>query len=95
MSSVLERALAAGSILDLNVRAEEKGLTTPYPAPWIVQLAQEIGVPFCFGDDSHSVDAVGVGLEEGRAYLLDLGVETITKLTRSGGGVVKEIVPLR
>ncbi|MCH7739430.1 MAG: histidinol-phosphatase HisJ family protein [Chloroflexi bacterium] len=45
VGSVLERALAAGSILDVNVRAEDKGLATPYPAPWIVRLASEIGVP--------------------------------------------------
>jgi histidinol-phosphatase (PHP family) len=95
VGSVLERALAAGSILDLNVRSEERGLTTPYPAPWIVRLASEIGVPFCFGDDSHSTSRVGVGLESGRDYLLSLGVDTITKLTRSGEAVDKAEVPLR
>ena len=95
VGAVLERALAAGSILDLNVRSEEKGLATPYPAPWIVRMASEMGVPFCFGDDSHSADRVGVGIEAGRDYLLSLGVDTITKLTRLGEAVVKEEVPLR
>ena len=79
----------------MNVRAEEKGLTTPYPAPWIVRLAAKMGVPFCFGDDSHSAARVGAGIEAGRDYLLSLGVDTITTLTRSGETVVKEEVPLR
>ena len=93
VGSVLERALAAGSILDVNVG--ERGLTTPCPAPWIVRMASEMGLPFCFGDDSHSVEQVGAGIEAGRDYLLGLGVDTITKLTRSGEAVVKEEVPLR
>ena len=95
VASVLERALAAGSILEVNVRAEQRGLTTPYPAPWIVRLAAEIGVPLCFSDDSHSAETVGAGIESGRSYLLGLGVDTITRLTRSGGAIVKEEVPLR
>ncbi|MCH7740869.1 MAG: hypothetical protein IIC93_12095, partial [Chloroflexi bacterium] len=93
VGSVLERALAAGSILDVNVG--ERGLTTPCPAPWIVRMASEMGLPFCFGDDSHSIAQVGAGLGNGRDYLLSLGVDTITKLTRSGEAVVKEEVPLR
>jgi histidinol-phosphatase (PHP family) len=91
---VFEKAKAVGCILDLNVSALSKGLVTPYPAPWIVQLATEMGVPFCFGDDSHSVAQVGAGIDAGRAYLLEHGIETITKLTRSGT-IAKEIVPLR
>ena len=95
VGSVLELARAAGIILDLNVRAEEKGLGEPYPAPWIVQLAMQMNVPFCFGDDSHSASAVGTGIDTGRDYLLGLGVETITKLTRSSGRTITEEVGLR
>jgi histidinol-phosphatase (PHP family) len=94
VADVLERALASGGILDINVRAMSKGLSTPYPAPWIVQLATEIGVPLCFGDDSHSASGVGVGLEAGREYLLGLGVERITRLTRVSGGIAKQDVSL-
>ena len=93
--ATFEKAKSVGCILDLNVGSLEKGLATPYPAPWIVQLASEMGVPFCFGDDSHSVAQVGAGIDAGRAYLLDLGIETITKLTRRNGTIAKEIVPLR
>lgn len=94
VGGVLERALAAESIIDLNVRAMSKGLSTPFPAPWIVQLASQIGVTFCFGDDSHSVASVGGDMSEGREYLLSLGVNTITKLAPSNGEIVKESVPL-
>jgi hypothetical protein len=38
---------------------------------------------------------VGAGIDVGRAYLLDLGIETITKLTRRNGTIAKEIVPLK
>ncbi|MDA1280750.1 MAG: histidinol-phosphatase [Chloroflexi bacterium] len=93
--SVLESVSAVGSILDLNVSAEFKGLSSPYPAPWIVRLANDLGVPFCFGDDSHSVSQVGRGIDSGREYLMSHGVETIVKLTRAGDGIAKEVVALR
>ena len=93
--TAFEKAKAVGCILDLNVSALSKGLATPYPAPLIVQLASEMGVPFCFGDDSHSVAQVGEGIDAGRAYLLEHGIETIIKLTRKDGTISKEIVPLR
>jgi histidinol-phosphatase (PHP family) len=94
VGSVLERVRSTGGILDLNVRAEEKGLAAPYPAPWIVRMASEVGVPFCFGDDSHSAAQVGVGIDAGRQYLLGLGVTSITKLSRVDGVVVRVVCGL-
>jgi histidinol-phosphatase (PHP family) len=95
VARVLENILAAGTIIDLNVGALSKPLALPYPAPWIVGMASEMGVPFCFGDDSHSIAQVGAGIAEGRDYLLGLGVDSITRLTRKNGDIVKEIVLLR
>jgi len=95
VAGVLEKASASGSILDLNVGAMSKKLVTPYPAPWVVRMASDMGVPFCLGDDSHSASGVGAGIAAGREYLLGQGVETITKLTRREGEIVKEIVSLR
>lgn len=83
-----------GCILDLNTAGYRKKLGRPYPAPWLIQEAKELGIPFCFGDDSHCVADVGAGLERARDYLMELGVETITTLTRRDNNIVKKIVPL-
>ena len=93
-----EFAIAAAKrhacILDLNTAAWRKGLPEPYPAPWLVRLASEAGVPFCFGDDSHSPAQVGFGIERARRYLLDNGVESVTCLKRSGRFLARQEIPL-
>ncbi len=83
-----------GCILDLNTAGYRKKLGRPYPAPWLVQEAKELGLPFCFGDDSHNVSDVGAGLDRARDYLMELGVDSITSLTRRGDKIAKKIVPL-
>lgn len=83
----LESARAAGSILDLNTAGWRKGLGEPYPAPWLVHRAREIGIPFCFGDDSHRRTEVGAHLAAGRDYLLACRVNAITLLTRAGARI--------
>ncbi|MBG82668.1 MAG: hypothetical protein CL791_05090 [Chloroflexi bacterium] len=94
IDSLLQLAAENGTILDLNVSALRKGLLTPYCSPWIVKRANELGVPFCFGDDSHSIEEVGAFLDQGRDYLLANGVETITTLTRRNKTISKKIIPL-
>lgn len=93
-----DRALEAvrehGVILDLNTAGWRKGLGAPYPAPWLVQRAREMGVDFCFGDDSHGPRQVGEGLEQARSYLLENGVRQVAVLTREDGAVVKKTVAL-
>lgn len=84
-----------GGILDLNTAGYRKGLDSPYPAPWIVEMAAEKDVPFCFGDDSHSPGEVGRDMEESRRYLLDNGVKSITYLTREGDKIVRKEASLR
>jgi len=84
----LEAVRAHGGILDLNTAGWRKGLGEPYPAPWLVAQAQAMGVPFCFGDDSHRTDQVGAGLEEARLYLLRNGVSSLTVLAREPGAAV-------
>ncbi len=92
------RALTAAAdhdvILDLNVSGPRKGLPTPYPAPWLVAEAHALGVPFCFGDDSHGPEQVGLGIDLGRDYLLGLGVDTVAVLTRERDAVIRKTVPL-
>lgn len=81
-------------ILDLNVNAYRKGLDNPYPAPWLLKAAHRMGIPFCFGDDSHGPEEVGAGLEDGRTYLLQNGVPSITILAREQNGLVPKTIPL-
>ena len=83
-----------GAILDLNTVGYRKGLGTPYPAPWVVLQAHEMGIPFCFGDDSHAVEQVGAGLDRAREYLLENGVRTITCLVPRDGTLAQERTPL-
>lgn len=53
-----------------------------------------MGVPFCFGDESHSPDLVGAGIDRAREYLLESGVETVTVLDRDGDNVSRRCVRL-
>ncbi len=76
------------AILDCNTAGYRKGHGMPYPAPWLVRLAVDMGIPFCFGDDSHSVAEVGAGISEAQQYLLENGVTTITHLVRDSGGAI-------
>ncbi len=97
--TALEAVRAHSGILDLNTAGWRKGLGEPYPAPWLVEQAQAMGIPFCFGDDSHKPPQVGDGLEVARIYLLRLGVPALTILTREprscvGSNLVRQTVPL-
>lgn len=82
-------------ILDLNTAGYRKGLGTPYPAPWLLTRAHEMGLGFCFGDDSHGPQQVGAGLDDARHYLLDHGIDHITALTSQNGAIVPHRVPLK
>jgi histidinol-phosphatase (PHP family) len=90
----LEAVRARGCILDLNTAGYRKGLGSPYPAPWLLRQAHEMGIGFCFGDDSHGPHQVGEGVEQARGYLLENGVDTVTVLTREDGAVVRRVVAL-
>ncbi len=90
----LEAVHAADAILDLNTAGWRKGLGGPYPAPWLVKMADAMGLGFCFGDDSHGPADVGAGIEDAREYLLQHGVRRIRRLNREGSRLVKEWVTL-
>lgn len=91
----IEAARSHGCILDLNTAGWRKGLAAPYPSPRLVQLAREAGVPFCFGDDSHSRSHVGFGIARAREYLLANGVDSVTVLERRDGETARREVPLQ
>lgn len=86
----LESIRAVGAVLDLNTAGRRKGLPNPYPAPWLVHRAREMDVDFCFGDDSHGPEQVGMLLDDARQYLIENGVTAIRGLMRRDGTVVSE-----
>lgn len=92
--AALEVVRDHGCVLDLNTAGYRKGLKTPYPAPWIIQRATDMGIGFCFGDDSHGPEQVGAGMEASRRYLLEQGVTHISAPSRQDGGLVWHKVPL-
>lgn len=90
----LETVREAGGILEVSTAGYRKGLRDPYPAPWLVQLANRMGIPFCFADDSHCVEHVGFGMAKARQYLLANGVRSVTVLSREAGGLARQTVSL-
>ena len=92
--AAIEAAKANSCILDLNTAGWRKGLPEPFPSAWLVRLAVEAGVHFCFGDDSHAPSQVGYGLGRARQYLLDHGVNSITALGLGQSGLERRQVPL-
>ena len=82
------------AILDLNTAGYRKNLGRPYPAPWLVRRAHEMGIGFCFGVDSHGPHQVEDGLEPARRYLLELGVDSITALTREEDSIRRRQISL-
>jgi histidinol-phosphatase (PHP family) len=87
--AALARIAEAGSLLEVNTAGFRKGLRGPYPAPWAVGAARDLGIRLTFSDDSHHVDQVGADLERARAYLLGNRVRSIGVLGRAAGGGVE------
>jgi histidinol-phosphatase (PHP family) len=92
--AALEAVRDANAILDLNTAGYRKGLGTPYPAPWLIEIAHSMDIGFCFGDDSHGPAQVGQGIDEARRYLLDNGVPHVVVLKRENGAITRKHVPL-
>lgn len=92
--TALEEIRLRGGILDVNTSPYRRGFSYPYPAPWIVEEARDLGIPFTFGDDSHDVGDVNAHLDEARAYLLSHGVTEVTHLRRGEGGLVRQQVSI-
>lgn len=90
----LETIREVGSIVDINTSALRRGFSVPYPGPVFIKMIRDKNIPVCFGDDSHAVAHVGVGLSEARQYLLDHEIQSVANLVRTGGGVEKESVAL-
>lgn len=93
-ATALEAIRDAHGILDVNTSAYRRGMDAPYPAPWLVHMARDMGIPFCLGDDSHGVADVGAGFESARQYLLSNRVDAVAYLAREDGRIVHKEAPL-
>lgn len=90
----LEVIRDSGSILDINTAGYRKGLGVPFPDPLYIRTARDMGIAMCFGDDSHSVEQVGMDIDKARDCLLQHGVNRIVALTRSDSGLERLEIPL-
>jgi histidinol-phosphatase (PHP family) len=61
-------------ILDFNLRALIKGADEPYVSYCILQFVKSMGISIVPGDDSHSIDTVGVNIETGIRLLQNAGM---------------------
>ncbi len=80
--TALQEIKLRNGILDLNTSPYRRGQSVPYPAPWLVEEAKTLGIPFTFGDDSHDVPDINNGIDRGRAYLLQHDIDHVTHLRR-------------
>ncbi len=90
----LEAVKQNDGIIEVNTAGWRKGLTHAYPEPWIIERANALAIPFCFGDDSHGPHQVADGIPRARDYLLGNGVDAITILARNGSDVARKRVQL-
>ena len=65
-----------GLVLDLNVRALQKGAREPYVSQSILCKAFDLNIPVVPGDDSHGVGTVGNYIKEGIRLLRTMGFDT-------------------
>jgi len=93
-TAALEAVKANGCILDINAAPLRKGRSAPYPSGWLLELARDMGIPVCFGDDSHGPRDVGGGIEAAREYLLRHAIREVTYLTKTPGGLARQTAPL-
>jgi histidinol-phosphatase (PHP family) len=63
-------------IIDFNVSALKKGAAEPYVSRPILEHARRLGIAVVPGDDAHSVDTVGLHLDEGVQVLMQMGFDT-------------------
>ncbi|MBS1165075.1 MAG: hypothetical protein H6R00_1100 [Proteobacteria bacterium] len=92
---LLEAIKASGGVIDVNCAASRNGYGPVYPLPQILSRAREMGIRATFGDDSHGVKTVGVGLGQSREAVCAAGYTEVSYLTRSRGWQSAAIAEVR
>ena len=63
-------------IMDYNFRSLLKGANEPYISRPILKIARDMGIAVVPGDDSHSLQSIGINMEIGIARLQKMGFDT-------------------
>jgi len=75
--AMLQAVKKAGCALEMSSAGLRKPVREIYPAEPIVARAAELGIPFAFGSDAHSPEAVGHAVDACLALLESCGIHEV------------------
>jgi histidinol-phosphatase (PHP family) len=84
IEEVLDAIKANGVAIDVNAAGLRKPSSQIYPAPWILEEAARREIPVTLGDDSHSPEQVGWGLDNAVAAVARAGYDSIHVVSAEG-----------
>ncbi len=84
----------AGSVLDVNASPARRNMGPVYPSLPILKQAQKLNIPVTLGDDSHSPETVGVGLDRCLEAIITSGYTSIHYLSKDQGIALWQETPL-
>ena len=73
----IKYVVSYGGLFELNSAAIRKGWSSPYPKSDFATLIHQSGGKFCFSDDCHSIDQVGLNYHKVLDYIHTLGLTSI------------------
>jgi len=77
MEAMLQAVKRSGCVLEISSAGLHKPVGEIYPERRIVERAAELGIPFTFGSDAHSPQAVGHGMDACLALLEACGIHHV------------------
>jgi histidinol-phosphatase (PHP family) len=86
----LQSAASSGVAVELNTAGLRKECREIYPAPAIVRMMHQHGIPITFGSDAHAVEEVGMNFAEAIALARSVGYTETCRFTQRR----RELVPL-
>jgi histidinol-phosphatase (PHP family) len=89
----LDTIAQAGCILEVNTRGiYQKKSITPYPSPWILELARHRDIPVTLSSDAHHPKDLTSEFSETAKLLYTLGFRTVSVL-RNGSWTTAKLAP--
>jgi histidinol-phosphatase (PHP family) len=73
VAPLLDRVAGSGMAIEINTSGLRRPVAEIYPSPLILALAQERGIPICFGSDAHQPEDVGYAFAEVVALAKSVG----------------------